>query len=610
MKDEKANKTMKDKKSKNYKNKTKDKKASEVKLSRVLYHYWKYARNYKWWFLISILLSGIGKSIFMVGTPYISKLLIDSLNNNGSNQEINIIFWYLLGSFVLSSLFLRTATYISNKYGVIYFNDLIKYVFRQILDKDLSFFENSFVGGLVNKMDKFVLAAVATRDGFIKELFVVVVQVASSIGIIFWVDSRIGIIFFVWCIVYIFITSILLRYKMKIDYIKAQTISKRIGVTADAITNISNVKTFSAWNKESKYHGDITDESRDAVLHSWTLDNIHESITATLFLILEFFAVGLTIKLWAQGVLSVGDVVLIQSYFMLFLSALWSISKVLKSALQAFSDAKEMVEILDQEVEVQDIKGAKKLKVSQGEIIFQDTVFSYPNQKENVFNKFNLTIPAGQTVGLVGTSGAGKTTITKILLRFLDLDSGKILIDKQDISKITQDSLRNSISYVPQEPVLFHRSIYENIAYAKPGATEKEVLEAAKKSYVDEFVQTLEQGYDTMVGERGVKLSGGQKQRVAIARAFLKNAPILVLDEATSALDSVSEELIQDALFKLMKDKTVIIVAHRLSTIQRLDRILVIEEGKIVEDGTHQELLQKKNGLYTDFWKKQTRIFE
>jgi ATP-binding cassette subfamily B protein len=325
---------------------------------------------------------------------------------------------------------------------------------------------------------------------------------------------------------------------------------------------------------------------------------------------LEFFAVGLTIKLWAQGVLSVGDVVLIQSYFMLFLSALWSISKVLKSALQAFSDAKEMVEILDQEVEVQDIKGAKKLKVSQGEIIFQDTVFSYPNQKENVFNKFNLTIPAGQTVRLVGTSGAGKTTITKILLRFLDLDSGKILIDKQDISKITQDSLRNSISYVPQEPVLFHRSIYENIAYAKPGATEKEVLEAAKKAHVDEFVQTLERGYDTMVGERGVKLSGGQKQRVAIARAFLKNAPILVLDEATSALDSVSEELIQDALFKLMKNKTVIVVAHRLSTIQRLDRILVIEEGEIVEDGTHQELLQKKNGLYAGFWKKQTRIFE
>jgi ATP-binding cassette subfamily B protein len=258
---------------------------------------------------------------------------------------------------------------------------------------------------------------------------------------------------------------------------------------------------------------------------------------------------------------------------------------------------------------VRDIDEAKKLKVVQSEIVFEDATFSYPNQKENVFHKFNLTIPSGQSVGLVGTSGAGKTTITKLLLRFANLNSGKILVDDQDIAKVTQNSLRGGIAYVPQEPVLFHRSIYENIAYANPDATKEEVLRASEKAHVGEFIQALSDGYDTIVGERGVKLSGGQKQRVAIARAFLKNSPILLLDEATSALDSVSEELIQDALFELMKGKTVIVVAHRLSTVQRLDRILVIEEGEIIEDGNHQGLLDK-NELYAKFWQKQTRRFE
>ena len=344
------------------------------------------------------------------------------------------------------------------------------------------------------------------------------------------------------------------------------------------------------------------------MLKSWHWGNFSEIVTSIQFLVLEVVALGWSLILWSRGELTVGDVVMIQGYFTLFLSALWSIDKLFKRLVQAISDAKEMVAILDQPVGIKDAKNAQELNVKKGEIIFEEAVFSYPNQKENVFNKFNLSIPAGQTVGLVGTSGAGKTTITKLLLRFMDLDDGKIRIDGQDISRVTQDSLRENIAYVPQEPVLFHRSIYENIAYANPQASKEKVLEASKKAHVDEFVQTLEQGYDTMVGERGVKLSGGQKQRVAIARAFLKNAPILVLDEATSALDSVSEELIQDALFKLMKNKTVIVVAHRLSTVQRLDRILVIEEGQVMEDGNHQQLLEK-NGFYKKFWDRQTRRF-
>jgi ATP-binding cassette subfamily B protein len=603
---------MKDKKSKNHKNKNRNKKTSDdisrVKISRVFYYYWKYARKYKWGFLMIVVLATLGQGLFMVGTPYLSKILIDIMSTGGGWNEVKIIFLVIILLFIFSSIFLRITAHLAIKYDIACINDLIKYTFRRVTEKELSFFENTFVGSLINKMEKFAGGFTSIREDLTEKLFVIIVQTIVSVAIIFFVDLRIGIVFTVWFLIYIWSTIIILKRKIKLDDYKAKSVSRRVGVTADIVTNILNLKTFSSNKRERKYHSKVTDFSRAAVQRSWDYGNFQEIVAAVQFAILEFLALGWSLKLWSQGEVSVGEIVLIQSYFALFLTSLWSLSRLFRRIFQFVSDAKEMVVIFDQEVEVQDIKGAKKLEVSQGEIVFQDTVFSYPNQKENVFNKFNLTIPAGQTVGLVGTSGAGKTTITKILLRFLDLKSGKISIDKQDISKITQDSLRNSIAYVPQEPVLFHRSIYENIAYAKSEATEKEVLKAAKKAHIEEFAQTLEQGYDTMVGERGVKLSGGQKQRVAIARAFLKNAPILVLDEATSALDSVSEELIQDALFKLMQNKTVIVVAHRLSTVQRLDRILVVEEGKILEDGNHEKLL-KRNGVYKEFWNKQTRRF-
>ncbi len=581
----------------------------EVKLSRVFFYYWKFARKYKWWFVTVTFLFSVGNGLFTVGTPYFSKILINDLNNHKEWTEIQLIFLGIILLFVLSSLFLRLATHLAIKYEVRALNDLIKYTFRQVTRRQLSFFEDAFVGTLISRMEKFAVAFTVLREGIFETLFTVVVKIIVSVVIIFFVDTRIGLMFAGWFVIYVLTTVLILRKKMKLDDTKTRLVSKRIGVAADIITNILNMKIFASRQRELNYYAIITEKSKNAVLRSWNWGNFQDVVSAILFAVLEFLALGLALRLWHQGKLTVGDIVMIQSYFALFLTSLWSISGLFKRLLQAISDAKEMVEIFDKEVKIKDVRNAKKLKVVKGEIVFQDTTFSYPNQKENVFNRFNLKIPAGQRVGLVGTSGAGKTTITKLLLRFIDLDKGKILIDGQDIAKVTQNSLRKSISYVPQEPVLFHRSIYENIAYANPKAKKEEVIKVSKKAYVDEFVQTLEKGYDTLVGERGVKLSGGQKQRVAIARAFLKNAPILVLDEATSALDSVSEELIQDALFKLMENKTVIVVAHRLSTVQRLDRILVIEDGEIKEDGSHQELL-RKGGLYKNFWKKQTERFE
>ena len=269
-----------------------------------------------------------------------------------------------------------------------------------------------------------------------------------------------------------------------------------------------------------------------------------------------------------------------------------------------------MARILDEPRLVEDAPGAPELNVTAGDIDFEHLGFAYADAADGdrVFTDLNLHIPAGQRVGLVGRSGSGKTTLTKLLLRLSDVQDGKVLVDGQDISACTQQSLRRQIAYVPQEALLFHRSIRENIAYGRPDATDEEILRAAEQANAREFIDRLPQGLDTMVGERGVKLSGGQRQRVAIARAILADAPILVLDEATSALDSESEALVQDALENLMRGRTAIVVAHRLSTVAALDRIVVLHDGEIVEDGTHAELAAA-DGEYAALWNRQTGAF-
>lgn len=305
--------------------------------------------------------------------------------------------------------------------------------------------------------------------------------------------------------------------------------------------------------------------------------------------------------------LTIANMVFLYSLSNSLLSNVWTINHILRTINRAFGNAKEMVEILDLPYIVDD-KTDKPLVVSDAEIDVSHISFQHKEQKTALFEDFSLEIPSGKSVGLVGMSGSGKTTLTKLLLRFDDVNRGAIYIDGQDIRDVTQKSLRESIAYVPQESTLFHRSVFENIAYGKVGATREEVERAAKLAHADEFIKELPDGYDTLVGERGVKLSGGQRQRIAIARAILKDAPILVLDEATSALDSESEAKIQGALSNLMNGRTSIVVAHRLSTIAGLDRIVVLSNGRIVEQGTHHELLER-GGEYAKLWSRQSGAF-
>jgi ATP-binding cassette subfamily B protein len=299
--------------------------------------------------------------------------------------------------------------------------------------------------------------------------------------------------------------------------------------------------------------------------------------------------------------------VLVQSYSLAVGHQFWDLGKAMTRFTKGMSDMKEMADIFDKEPDVLDDINPEKCEIKKGLIEFKEVNFDYQNGTR-VFENFSLTIKPGEKIGLVGHSGSGKSTITKLLMRFLDINQGEILIDGQDIRRITQDDLRSNISYISQEPILFHRSIKENIGYSYPNAKEEEITDAAKKAYAHDFIISLKYGYDTKVGERGVKLSGGERQRVAIARAMIKPSPILVLDEATSSLDSISETYIQKALADVMKDKTTIVIAHRLSTIQKMDRIIVLDEGKIVEEGSHRELL-KKNGFYASLWNHQTGGF-
>jgi ATP-binding cassette subfamily B protein len=312
--------------------------------------------------------------------------------------------------------------------------------------------------------------------------------------------------------------------------------------------------------------------------------------------------------LWQRGLVTVGDFVLIQVYIISLMDRLWGIGQNMRQLYGSFADATEMLDIMELPHEIRDMTGAKPLTVLEGTILFDHVRFEY-HDSHAVLDDFNLSVQSHEKVALVGSSGAGKTTLAKLLLRLYDVTKGTIRIDGQDIANVTQESLRKAIAFVPQEPMLFHRSLMDNIRYGRQGATDDEVIEAAKQAHCHEFISQYPEGFSTLVGERGVKLSGGERQRVAIARAILKNAPILVLDEATSSLDSESERLIQDALLRLMKGKTVIAIAHRLSTVMHMDRLIVIERGTVVLAGTHDELLSHESNLYKKLWEIQAGGF-
>ncbi len=381
------------------------------------------------------------------------------------------------------------------------------------------------------------------------------------------------------------------------------------GALADSITCNALVKTSGAEEREDRRLRGVLDSWHQTHIRCWRAGidtGVAQSMT---MLVIQAILLGVSLWLWQQGRATPGDVAYVLTSFMLVNGYLRDVGQHIREAQHAINDIEDVVEYAMTAPEVMDCPGADELGVPKGEIRFESVRFSYPRSGEPVFDSLNLVIEPGEKVALVGHSGSGKSTFVKLLQRLYDLDDGRILVDGQDISHATQSSLRQSMALVPQDPVLFHRSLAENIAYGRPDADQQAIQSAARMAEADGFIQELPDGYDTLVGERGVKLSGGERQRVAIARAILADLPILILDEATSSLDSISELSIQRALDRLMKDRTTLVIAHRLSTVRQVDRILVFEKGRIVEEGSHDALLDHDGGRYRRLYETQAGGF-
>jgi len=583
----------------------------KITLKDIFKYYWPHIVEYKWMVILSTLFFGLGGLLVNALTPLLYKKIIDITTLPITQGSIDSLIQtlVLIGIAVIGyNIFFRVA-----EFSLVYLEsnilkNLSDEAFRKIGNHSQEFFSNIFVGSLVAKVKRYVDAFETLSDAFVFNVWMSGITLIVTIGILFWFAPPLAIVFIIWFVLYVIATIWFLKRKIPKDIAHASSQSETTGALADAITNILTIKMFASFASEKKKFAQVTQNQEEKRRTTWNWDNWQRLFQGFSVATIEIIVITGAVFLWIKGSISTGTIVLTQIYLFKLFDITWNLGRQIARVVQALSDAREMVEVFEESLSVSDTLHPQKIRMNNGCIEFKDVSFTYEGSRK-VFEKLSLTIPTGQKVGLVGHSGAGKTTITKLLLRFIDIDSGVITIDGQDITKVTQDDLRQVIAYVPQEPILFHRSLYENIAYGKEGATREEVITVAKRARAHEFITTLEKGYDTLVGERGVKLSGGERQRVAIARVLLKDAPILVLDEATSSLDSLSERYIQEALKELMKGRTTLVVAHRLSTIADMDRIIVFKDGEIIEDGTHESLIQNSEGIYQEFWKEQSSGF-
>lgn len=563
-------------------------------------------KGYAFWAVLGVVVAQVAE----FAAIYAISNLVDQFNAGISKdmQMQTIVFWgsIFLALGILDRVGWRASGFLgialAIKADAVAFKELYSYVMKH----SHSYFLDRFAGAISNKISN----AAGNIADLIFRIMWDIIPVVMSIFVTLWMFSSIswimGLVFFLVlsCVFFVNLQWVKSRRPLVVAY--AAVSSKFRGAGVDLLSNIQTTRQYTNRAEELNHLSDIindkvTKDFKQAYKGEWLM--VVNGFFGVFLMSAILFVVYVMLK---NDAATAGQLVLVLLLLARVGHSFNIMGQIMNSFVRRYGEIQDGLEEVLIPYEIVDKEDAKDLKVKDGNIDWNNVTFEYgPNR---VFDNFNLSIPAGQRVGLVGPSGAGKTTFVSLMLRQHDIQGGEILIDGQNISEITQDSLRSSIAVVPQEPLLFHRSIRENIAYGKPEATEEEIKEVAKKAQAHDFIMELPEGYETMVGERGVKLSGGQKQRVAIARAMLKDAPILVLDEATSALDSESEVAIQTALQKLMEGKTVVAIAHRLSTLREMDRLIVMEDGKIVEDGTHSELT-KSSGTYSRLWDHQAGGF-
>ena len=566
-------------------------------------------KPFKYWVglhLFVVLYNAIDLSLW----PYVSKILIDQLATTPREQIVYQVWPTALLLIILS--FLPGFIWRICDYSWMNLTPLMrKKIASESMDYAMqhsnNFFQNNFAGSLANK----VRDVTGLTDKLLATIIYAFLGTILSLIIAFFTLLLVHKFFafglLAWAALFIFMAVKGAKKVSPMSIATADQQTKIMGNLVDVLGNISNVRLFSRRSFESNRIKALQDDyakfskRRDLFLIKfYTLQGLTFSV---------YFAgcIILLIWLYAQNRVTLGDFMLIFTVNTYIIHGMWQAMNEMRTFLENVGTVNQALSIINQPLQIKDCDNAKDLKITRGEIIFENVGFSYDNSSALFCDK-NITIKSGQKIGLVGQSGGGKTTFVNLILRLFDVEQGRILIDGQNISSISQNSLRASIGVIPQDPSLFHRTLLQNISYGCENASEPEIIAAAKKAHAHEFIETLPESYNSLVGERGVKLSGGQRQRIAIARAFLKNAPILILDEATSQLDSINENLIQESLVNLMEQKTTIVIAHRLSTLQHMDRILVFDSGKIVEDGSHQELLAL-NGFYKKLWEAQVGGF-
>lgn len=569
--------------------------------------YWQHTKKSKLLFFTALIAIPAASLLLDTLLPYYLAQAIGALtesNESAVSSSLFVASFIAAGGIILN--FVGFQTLVRHEAGVRV--SLSDFTLKSLLNKDYDFFSNQKVGALTSRYIDFIRAYVGLQDLLIIRTLTFVISVGVGLVIVGLETPLLAAILFGLIVVLLIEVKIGLKIREPYRHARKKMIGEIHGQVADVLTNNLIVKTFATEEYEEKTVSRLNEKFKTIYTKDFSILSSEGTLRLVIMAVTQIFAVGVVASMVLANTLSLALAIFALTYLQRIASQLFNLGDILNGYDKVLLEAAPMTDILHIPASISDSPSAQELVVNQGSITLDNLSYTYADGNSAVLQNISLTLKPGQKLGLVGHSGSGKTTLTRLMLRFADASSGSILIDGQDITTVSQKSLREHIAYVPQEPMLFHRSLRENIAYARPDASDEEVKSAALKAHAMEFIETLPEGLDTVVGERGVKLSGGQRQRIAIARAILKDAPILILDEATSALDSESEKLIQASLTELMKDRTAIVIAHRLSTIQKLDRIIVLDGGKVTEDGSHTELLALK-GTYASLWVHQSGGF-
>lgn len=574
---------------------------------------WTIIKPYKWWYLL-MLQAPIVNSFYKVLSMLAVAKVVDAFTSEEIPQYSNLIYPIALfvGVILIMELGWRLSHVAWMKTQPFVRADIVAKSYDYIQNHSFEFFQNTHSGSIVSKIKGILAGYNNLWFGVHHRLAVPLLEIFVTIVALGFVNWPLFIFMALWCSVFF---PVMLKMSLKVgEFATKATDSQHesMGLIADNITNIFSLFSFASRKKELNkiknfLHEDTAKKDYDWIKYELKMTFVGIAFYVTMLVSLFIYMIHLR----RISAITTGDFVFVMTITFFVVDNIWKLVSEVGDFAAKMGDFKSSFSILQTAQDLIDKPDSKKLLVGKGEIVFRDISFGYKTDQK-IFNALNIEIKAGEKVGLVGYSGAGKSTLVSLLLKNFKINAGDILIDGQSIYDISSDSLRQQISLIPQDTLLFHRSIGENVAYAKENATQDEIEEAAKKAHIHDFIASLPQGYKTLVGERGIKLSGGQRQRIAIARAILKDAPILVLDEATSSLDSQTENHIQQSLNLLIDNnsdkKTVIAVAHRLSTLKHMDRIIVLEKGKIIEDGNHEELLKKK-GYYHEMWSMQAGGF-